>query len=47
LGIVNNLEEAIKLASEASRVAGTEIPSIREQAARFKERVMAKKSVAD
>ena len=45
--VENNLEEAIKLASEASRVAGTEIPSIREQAACFKERVMAKKSVDD
>ncbi|HAZ47182.1 MAG TPA: hypothetical protein DCZ55_22685 [Cyanobacteria bacterium UBA11371] len=45
--VENNLEEAIRLASEAERVAGTEIPSIREQAAHFKERVMAKKSVAD
>jgi tetratricopeptide (TPR) repeat protein len=38
-----NEEEAVNLASEAERVAGTEITSIRDRAARFKEKVLAKK----
>jgi tetratricopeptide (TPR) repeat protein len=36
-------EEALLLASEAERVAGTEITSLREEAAHFKEKVLTKK----
>ena len=35
-------EEALQLASEAERVAGTEIPSVREEAARFREKLLIK-----
>jgi tetratricopeptide (TPR) repeat protein len=37
-------EEALKLASEAERVAGTEIRSVRDRAARFKERLLSNKN---
>jgi hypothetical protein len=33
-------EEALKLASEAEDVAGTEIRSLRDRAARFRERLL-------
>ncbi|MCL1464616.1 tetratricopeptide repeat protein [Argonema galeatum] len=38
-------EEALQLASEAERVAGTEIPSVREEAARFREKLLIKYSL--
>ena len=40
--VEGNKEEAIKLASESELVAGTEITSVREQAAIFKEKLLSK-----
>ncbi|MEG4984245.1 tetratricopeptide repeat protein [Microcoleus sp. BR0-C5] len=40
--VEGNKEEAIKLASESERVAGTEITSVRERAAIFKEKLLSK-----
>lgn len=39
----NNEEEALALASEAERFAGTEVPSVRDRAARFRERLLSNK----
>ena len=36
----HNYTEAVRLTSESERIAGTEIPALREQAARFKERLL-------
>lgn len=41
--VEGNKEEALKLANEAERVAGMEITSIRDRAARFKERLLSNK----
>jgi len=38
----NNYQEALELASEAERVAGTEIISVRDRAAKFKEEILTK-----
>ncbi|GET43563.1 tetratricopeptide repeat protein [Microseira wollei] len=40
--VEGNKEEAIKLASESERVAGTEITSVRDRAALFKEKLLSK-----
>jgi len=40
-----NEQEALKLANEAERVAGTEITSVRDRAARFKEQLLSKKII--
>ncbi|MEG4407710.1 tetratricopeptide repeat protein [Microcoleus sp. MON2_D5] len=40
--VEGNKEEAIKLAGEAEHIAGTEITSVREQAAIFKEKLLSK-----
>lgn len=41
------LEEAIELAAEAEQVAGTEVTSVRDRAARFREKLMTKRTVAE
>ncbi|MCC3408454.1 MAG: tetratricopeptide repeat protein [Microcoleus sp. PH2017_10_PVI_O_A] len=41
------LEEAIELAAEAEQVAGTEVTSVRDRAARFREQLLTKKTVAE
>lgn len=40
--VEGNKEEAIKLATESELVAGTEITSVRERAAIFKEKLLSK-----
>lgn len=42
----DNEEEALKLISESERVAGTEVTSVRDRAARFRERLNAKRHCA-
>jgi tetratricopeptide (TPR) repeat protein len=41
--VEGNEEEALKLASEAEEVAGTEVTSVREKAARFRDKLLKKK----
>jgi hypothetical protein len=43
-GAEGNEEEAIKLASGAEHIAGTEATSVRDRAVLFKERSLAKKA---
>ena len=38
-----NLKKAIELAAEAEQVAGTEVTSVRDRAARFREQLLSKK----
>lgn len=39
----NNKKEALEFATEAFRIAGTEVPTVRERAARFRERLLSNK----